>query len=187
MRKKAVVRWCVVKGDVALCTRCGGRHRFFFPLEAKACSDALAGFEALHSTCLEGDCLRLLIEQLPHVDHAQLLEIAGRICRGESVGPAAGPSADAQRCRALLQEAEAIIDDALHPGSYGPWAIHEDPNIPAGVELLCEQVGYGALLHHVAALWNKKTPGAAHSVAGCVDVRRRWIERAQAFRNGGAS
>ena len=83
-----------------------------------------------------------------------------------------------------------IINDALNPGVFGDGPPSQlDPLIDRQcgelVRGLCERFGYGAMLHHVEALWRERAierghPGSEHSVAGCRATREAWISRAKA-------
>lgn len=84
---------------------------------------------------------------------------------------------------------ESIIRDALDPGVFGrgydrggedPWL--RDSNLLA----LCQRVGFGAVLHHVAALWrlHGPHPGSEHTTAACGAVRKKWIEDAETALRG---
>jgi hypothetical protein len=89
-------------------------------------------------------------------------------------------AASEQRVRDL----EAVIEEALSPGVFGPWSHCHDAMIPDCVRLACDEIGYGAVMHHVEHLWSKRAeamgiPGSEHTCAACASVRRQWIERAR--------
>lgn len=79
------------------------------------------------------------------------------------------------------EDAKSIIAEAIDPGVFGPQFSFQDPLFDNSLKTLCEKKGYGAVLHHVAWLWRQAYPSSAHTVAASVIVRRRFIERAEAF------
>lgn len=85
-----------------------------------------------------------------------------------------------------IEEAVRLLEEAIEPGMFGPWVATEDPALAnAGLYELCEERGYGAVIHHIEYLWKMKAekiglPGSEHSVAACASVRRAWIKEARA-------
>lgn len=72
-----------------------------------------------------------------------------------------------------------VVEEFVEPGVFGPWHEVEDPRLKhSEIEVLCEDNGYGAVLHHVAWMWARAHPDSAHTVAACVAVRRKMIEKA---------
>lgn len=83
-----------------------------------------------------------------------------------------------------------LINEALEPGVFGSQpAARLDPWIEGSdngkvLRNMCEVYGYGAVLHHVAALWRQwaidnRLEGSEHTIAACRTVRESWIRRAK--------
>jgi len=85
--------------------------------------------------------------------------------------------ARADRAEERVAAMEAALREVIEPGVFGPWSEVLDPLVPDSVRDLCEQIGYGAVLHHVAFLWQSKHCDSAHTVAGCVGTRRAMIAK----------
>lgn len=87
--------------------------------------------------------------------------------------------------RKVVANLKSVIEEALEPGVFGEWTPCLDPALTnSGLDELCKNRGYGAVIHHVEALWKlraEKTgfPGSEHSVAACASVRREWIAKAK--------
>lgn len=82
-----------------------------------------------------------------------------------------------------------LINEALDPGVFGsqpapelnPWI--ENSGDGKILRDMCKVHGYGAVLHHVAALWRQwaidhRLEGAERTIAASRDVRESWIRRA---------
>lgn len=81
------------------------------------------------------------------------------------------------------KEMRDVIEEAMEPGVFGEWRTQEDPALKDSPLLsLCQQFGFGAVIHHVEWLWKThgSHPGSEHSVAACASVRRSWLKRAEA-------
>lgn len=83
-----------------------------------------------------------------------------------------------------------LINEALEPGVFGqkpdalpdPWI--EGSSDGRFLRDLCLRCGFGAVLHHVEAIWRQWAiesglEGAEHTTAACRSVRESWIRRAK--------
>ena len=79
--------------------------------------------------------------------------------------------AENERLRGLLAE-------WIEPGVCGEASSVLDPEFEGSdIESLCKAAGYGAMLHHVAALWRDRYGDSAHSIGPCVAVREDMIRK----------
>lgn len=80
------------------------------------------------------------------------------------------------RSGVAVEALRVVCDEMLEPGVFAEQDEIPDPALrDSSLQDLCERMGYGAVFHHVAALWAQKHPDSAHTTGPCVAVKRRVL------------